>query len=45
MNDQEIISMFDSSNITLANLARITGRTIAELKALLLGANNATKSI
>jgi len=37
MNNQEIIDLFDSSNITLAELAKISGRTVAELKALLMG--------
>ena len=37
MTDQEIIDLFDGSNITLAELARISGRTIAQLKALLMG--------
>ena len=35
--DQEIISLYDASlNMTLAELARITGRTVAELKELLM---------
>lgn len=40
MSDQEIIDLFDSSNITLAELARISGRTIAQLKTLLMGGSN-----
>ena len=36
MTDQEIIDMFDSTNITLANLAMRSGRTVAELKKLLM---------
>lgn len=35
--DQEIINIYDASlNMTLAELARITGRTVAELKKLLM---------
>ena len=37
MNDLEIIELFDSSNITLAELSAISGRSVADLKALLLG--------
>jgi len=38
MTDQEIIDMFDSTNITLARLALISGRTVPQLKKLLMGA-------
>ena len=39
MTDQEIIEYYDSHlNLTLAELSRITGRTIPQLKALILGA-------
>ncbi len=35
--DQEIINLYDASlNMTLAELAKITQRTIAELKQLLM---------
>jgi hypothetical protein len=37
MTDQEIIDMFDSTNITLARLAVISGRTVPQLKKLLMG--------
>lgn len=37
MTDQQIIDLFDSSNITLRELAAISGRSVAELKALLMG--------
>lgn len=37
MTDQEIIDLFDSSNMTLAELARISGKTVAQLKTLLMG--------
>jgi predicted HTH domain antitoxin len=35
MTDQDIIDLFDSTNITLAELARISGRSILELKRIL----------
>ena len=35
MTDQDIIQLFDSTNITLAELARISGRSILELKRIL----------
>ena len=35
MSDQDIIDLFDSTNITLAELARISGRSILELKRIL----------
>jgi predicted HTH domain antitoxin len=37
MTDAEIIAMFDSTNITLARLALISGRSVAQLKKLLMG--------
>ncbi len=39
MTDQQIIEFYDSHlNMTLSDLARITGKSIAELKTILLGA-------
>ena len=37
MTDQEIIALFDSTNITLAELAVQSGRSVAALKQLLMG--------
>lgn len=37
MTDQQIIDLFDSSNITLAELSRLSGRSVPSLKALLMG--------
>jgi len=38
MNDQQICEFFDNHpNITLAQLAAITGKTIPELKRILMG--------
>ena len=37
MTNDEIIDLFDSSNITLGELSAISGRSVAELKNLLLG--------
>lgn len=38
MTDQEIIDYYDSNpNLTLAELARMTGKTVAELKKILMG--------
>jgi len=38
MSDQEIIDMFDQNlNMTLAELSRISGRSVEELKRLLMG--------
>ncbi len=37
MSDQAIIELFDSSNITLAELSAISGRSVAALKKLLMG--------
>tara|TARA_R100001126_G_scaffold93040_2_gene63258 strand:- start:124 stop:246 length:123 start_codon:yes stop_codon:yes gene_type:complete len=39
MTDQEIIDLFDSTNITLAELSRRSGRSVADLKKLLMGEN------
>lgn len=36
MSNQEIIDLFDSTNITLAELAAISGRSIKQLKKLLM---------
>ena len=38
MTDAEIIELFDSTDITLADLARISGRTVKQLKTLLMKA-------
>jgi predicted HTH domain antitoxin len=38
VSDQKIIELFDSSNITLKELAEISGRSVAELKKLLMEA-------
>ena len=37
MSDNEIIDLFDSSNITLAELSQISGRSVKQLKKLLMG--------
>jgi predicted HTH domain antitoxin len=37
MSDSEIIDLFDSSNITLAQLSMLSGRSVADLKKLLMG--------
>lgn len=37
MSNDDIIDLFDSTNITLGELAQLTGRTVADLKNLLLG--------
>jgi hypothetical protein len=38
MSDQEIIDMFDQNlNMTLAELSRISGRSVEELKRLPMG--------
>ena len=37
MSDAEIIDLFDASNITLAELAALSGRTVRDLKKLLMG--------
>ena len=36
MTDQEIIDLFDATNITLAELAARSGRTVRALKKLLM---------
>jgi len=36
MTDAEIIDLYDSSNITLYQLSVISGRTIPQLKRLLM---------
>ena len=36
MSDQEIIELFDYSTITLKELSDITGKSVEELKALLI---------
>lgn len=36
MTDQQIIDWFDCSNITIAELARMSGRSVQEIKALLM---------
>jgi predicted HTH domain antitoxin len=38
MSDQEIIALFDSTNITLSELSRLSGRPVPALKKLLMGA-------
>lgn len=37
MTDQQIIDLFDSSNITLAELSRLSGKSVPYLKTLLMG--------
>ena len=37
MSDAEIIELFDTTNITLAELSARSGRSIKALKALLMG--------
>tara|TARA_R110000868_G_scaffold205313_1_gene453758 strand:- start:3307 stop:3438 length:132 start_codon:yes stop_codon:yes gene_type:complete len=37
MTDQEIIDLFDSTNITLAELSAQSGRSVRDLKSLLMG--------
>ena len=36
MSDQQIIELFDSTNITLAELAHLSGRTVKALKKILI---------
>jgi len=36
MTDQQIIELFDSTNITLAELAHLSGLTVKALKILLM---------
>lgn len=38
MTDNEIIELFDRTNITLAELSRVSGRTVKQLKTLLMKA-------
>ena len=38
MTNAEIVALFDSTNITLTRLAQLSGRTVAQLKTLLMGA-------
>ena len=39
MNTQQIIDFYDSNpNLLLSELARITGKSVKELKAILMGA-------
>ena len=37
MSNSEIIDLFDSSNITLAELSQISGRSVKQLKKILMG--------
>jgi len=37
MTDQQIIDLFDSTNITLLDLAARSGRSVKALKKLLMG--------
>ena len=43
MTDQQIIDLFDSSNITLADLAMQSGCSVKELKVLLMGEETPSK--
>ena len=36
MTDQQIVELFDSTNITLAELAHLSGRSVKALKKLLM---------
>ena len=36
MTDQQIVELFDSTNITLAELAHLSGRSVKALKILLM---------
>lgn len=36
MTDQDIIDLFDSTNITLRELANRSGRTVKQLKSILM---------
>ena len=40
MTDQEIIDLFDSTNITIAELVSMTGRSKKQIKQLLMGWNS-----
>jgi predicted HTH domain antitoxin len=37
MTNQQIIDLFDSTNITLAELSALTGKPVSYLKKLLMG--------
>jgi hypothetical protein len=37
MTDQDIIDLFDRTNITLAELSAVSGRSVKDLKRLLIG--------
>ena len=37
MSDREIIDLFDRTNVTLDTLSAISGRTVSDLKKLLMG--------
>ena len=37
MSNDDIKACFDSSNITLAELSAITGKTVKQLKTILMG--------
>ena len=37
MTIDEIIDLFDSTNITLGELSQLSGRSVAELKNILMG--------
>jgi len=39
MSDDDIKAYFDGSNITLAELSAITGKSIKQLKTILMGSN------
>ena len=38
MTQQQVVDLFDSTNITLAELSRLSGWTVPALKKLLMGA-------
>lgn len=37
MTDEQIIELFDATNITLSELSQLSGRSVADLKKLLMG--------
>jgi predicted HTH domain antitoxin len=37
MSNQQIIDLFDSTNITLSELSRMSGKPVSYLKKLLMG--------
>ena len=40
MDDQQIVELYDTDlDITLAELSRLSGRNVAELKEILMGSN------